>query len=87
MGKMKNLSVVEEEIFRFLKTSLTLARAEIIPAFVELKVKLEQHKGNPLETRSFMYLDVIGWLESKIQGVPVQEIRRARFLQGRKRED
>ncbi len=87
MGKMKNLSVVEEEIFRFLKTSLTLSRTEIIPAFRELKMKLETHIGKPLETRSFMYLDVIGWLESKIQGVPVQEIRRARFLQGRKKED
>ena len=87
MGKMKNLSVVEEEIFRFLKTSLSLSQAEIIPAFKELKAKLETHKGNPLETRSFMYLDIIGWLESKIQGVPVQDIRRARFLQGRKKED
>lgn len=87
MGKLKNLSVVEEEIFQFLKTSLSLSQSEIIPAFKQLKGKLETHKGNPLETRSFMYLDIIGWLESKIQGVPVQNIRRARFLQGRKKED
>jgi hypothetical protein len=31
-----------------------------------------------------MYLDIIGWLESKIEGVPVQEVRRRKFLEGRK---
>jgi hypothetical protein len=41
-------------------------------------------QGEPLETRSFMYLDIIGWLESKIEGVPVQEVRRRKFLERRK---
>lgn len=87
MGKMKNLSVVEEDIFLFIKQSFSLSPSQIIPAFQQLKTKLEKHKGNPLETRSFMYLDIIAWLESKIKGVPVQDIRRARFRSGRKKED
>ncbi len=66
MGKMKNLSVVEEDIFSFLKDSFSLLPAQMTPAFRQLKQKLEQHTGNPLETRSFMYLDIIAWLESKI---------------------
>ena len=86
MGKMKNLSVVEEEIFSFLKTSFSLSALQMISAFKALKIRLEQHSGNPLETRSFMYLDIIAWLESKIQGVPVQQIRRARFQQGRRKD-
>ncbi len=86
MGKMKNLSVVEEDIFSFIKASFSLSPMQIIPAFQQLKTKLEQHKGNPLETRSFMYLDIIAWLESKIKGVPVQNIRRARFVSGRKKD-
>jgi hypothetical protein len=31
-----------------------------------------------------MYLDIIAWLESKIRHVPVQQVRRERFLAGRK---
>jgi hypothetical protein len=84
MAKMKNLSVVEEEIFKFLRKSFTLAPSKIIPAFRSLKEKLERYERNPLETRSFMYLDIIAWLESKIQNVPVQQVRRNRFLKGRK---
>jgi hypothetical protein len=77
--------VVEEEIFKFLRKSFTLKPSQIIPAFKALKEKLERYQGNPLEARSFMYLDVIAWLESKIQQVPVQQVRRQKFLQGRKK--
>lgn len=84
MAKMKNLSVVEEEIFKFIRKSFSLAPNKIIPAFKLLKEKLERYKGNPLETRSFMYLDITGWLESKIQNIPVERVRRNRFLSGRK---
>jgi len=85
MAKMKNLSVVEEEIFRFLRKSFSLSPNKIIPAFKLLKEKLQRYQGNPLETRSFMYLDIIAWLESKILNAPVQQVRRERFLAGRKR--
>jgi hypothetical protein len=84
MAKMKNLSVVEEEIFSFLRKSFSLAPSKMIPAFQSLKERLERYKGNPLESRSFMYLDITGWLESKIQHVPVEQVRRNRFLAGRK---
>jgi len=84
MAKMKNLSVVEEEIFKFLRKSFSLQQKKVIPAFKLLKEKLEKYQGNPLETRSFMYLDIISWLESKVQHVPVQQIRKQKFLAGRK---
>ncbi|MFZ5976699.1 MAG: hypothetical protein ACOYU6_03450 [Bacteroidota bacterium] len=84
MAKMKNLSTVEEEIFKFIRKSFSLSPQKLLPAFKSLKEKLEQLEGHPLESRSFMYLDIIGWLESKIEGVPVQEVRRKKFLQGRK---
>jgi hypothetical protein len=32
-----------------------------------------------------MYLDVISWLESKIQGVPVQDVIREKYLSGMRR--
>jgi tetratricopeptide (TPR) repeat protein len=83
MANMKNLSVVEEEIFKFLRKSFSLAPQRMIPAFKALKEKLERYQGRPLEARSFMYLDIISWLESKIQGVPVQQVRRDLYKKGR----
>ncbi|HRQ51349.1 MAG TPA: hypothetical protein PLR74_12475, partial [Agriterribacter sp.] len=79
MAKMQNLSVVEEEIFRFLKKSFHLDKKQVKAAFIALKGKLEKYKDNPLESRSFMYLDIISWLESKIRNVPVQEIMREKY--------
>ncbi|MBS1750807.1 MAG: hypothetical protein JST63_12955 [Bacteroidetes bacterium] len=79
MAKMQNLSVVEEEIFRFLRKSFHLDKKQIKASFIHLKGKLEKYKDNPIESRSFMYLDIISWLESKIKNVPVQDIIRAKY--------
>jgi hypothetical protein len=38
-----------------------------------------------METRAFMYLDFISWLESKIQRKPVQSIIRQKFIAATKR--
>lgn len=84
MANMKNLSIVEEEIFRFVRKSFSLEKDKIDIAFVALKEKLQHYEGNPLETRSFMYLDITAWLESKIRNIPVEQIRKERFEMGRK---
>ncbi|HNP45195.1 MAG TPA: hypothetical protein PKM63_12975 [Panacibacter sp.] len=84
MANMKNLSTVEEEIFRFLRKSFSLEPDKINQAFLLLKEKLQHYEGNPLETRSFMYLDITAWLESKTRNIPVEEVRRERFEKGRK---
>ena len=80
MAKMKNLSLLEKEIFSFIRKSFDLSIPEIKQAFIELKSNLDIHKTNPYETRSYMYLDIISWLESKIKGVPVAEIIREKYL-------
>ena len=67
-------------MFRFLRRSFTLSAKNIKPELEKLLQKLKQHEGNRLETRFFLYLDVISWLESKISGVPVQEVIRGKFL-------
>lgn len=80
MAKMQNLSVVEEEVFKFLRKSFFLKPAKVRDAFVALRDKLLKYEENPLESRSFMYLDIISWLESKIQQKPVQEIMQQKYL-------
>jgi hypothetical protein len=84
MAKMNSLNIVEEEIFRFLRKSFSLTSSRVIEEFKPLKEKLTALKGNPLATRSFMYLDIIGWLESKIENVPVQQIIRNKYLASKK---
>jgi len=84
MSKMENLSVVEEEIFSFLRRSFHLTPKDLKGEFEKLLNKLKTHERNRYETRAFMYLDIISWLECKIQHVPVQQIRKQKFLAGRK---
>jgi hypothetical protein len=78
---MENLSRVEEEIFRFLKKSFKLGPQELKPEFSELLERLKTYQKNRFETRAFVYLDIISWLESKIRKVPVQQIIREKFLE------
>src|ERR1700761_8833232 len=62
MAKMQNLSIVEEEIFKFLRTSFQLSVTRIKPELEKLLGKLRKHQNNRFETRAFMYLDIISWL-------------------------
>ncbi|WP_460555624.1 hypothetical protein [Ferruginibacter profundus] len=80
MAKMHNLSVVEEEMFKFLRKALSLPPNKLKPEFEKLLHKLKQFENKPFETRAFMYLDVISWLESKINNVPVQEVTQKKYL-------
>lgn len=85
MAKMENLSVVEEEIFKFLRNSFNLTYRKLKPEFEKLLIKLKSLENNRYETRAFSYLDIISWLESKVYEKPVQDIIREksnRLLQG-----
>ena len=84
MAKMQNHSVVEKEIFKFLQHTFHLDRAHVRIAFEKLRDKLQSYEGNQLESRSFMYLDIISWLDSKIKNVPVQDIMREKYQQREK---
>ena len=88
MYKMKNLSTVEEVLFNFLRksiqsggreNSLLANKATIKKSFALLLETLQPLAQNKLESRAFMYLDIISWLESKIQGKEVQTIIQEKF--------
>jgi hypothetical protein len=80
MAKMHNLSVVEEEMFKFLRKALSLPTNKLKPEFEKLLNKLKQFENKRFETRAFMYLDVISWLESKINNIPVQVVVQKKYL-------
>jgi hypothetical protein len=78
---MENLSLVEEEIFTFLRKVFQLSPGRIKIELGELLEKLKGYEKNRFETRAFVYLDIISWLESKSRNVPVQEVIREKYLE------
>lgn len=85
MAKMENLSKVEEEIFAFLRNSFRVGAHALTPEFEKLLAKLRKYEGNPLETRAFAYLDIISWLESKINHVSVQDVIKQKYKHRKKK--
>lgn len=83
MSKMENMSIVEEEIFGFIRSSFRLSPRLLKPEFEKLLEKLKRLEKNHTEARAFAYLDIISWLESKIRNVPVQDVIREKYLSKR----
>ena len=86
MAKMKNLTVVEEEMFKFLRKSFQISRREIKSELEKLLSKIKHLEYNHIETRSFAYLDIISWLESKLQDKTMSEIIHAKYLKRKARK-
>ena len=80
MAKMQNLSLVEEEMFKFLRKSFYLSAKKMQPEFEKLLHTIKHLEKSKFETRAFAYLDVISWLESKVYNKPVYEIIRGKYL-------
>jgi hypothetical protein len=40
---------------------------------------LKKYENHPYERRAFLYLDIISWLESKIDNIPVAQVIRAKY--------
>jgi tetratricopeptide (TPR) repeat protein len=77
--KMDSLQEVQREIFHFLKSLRRIDRSQLQQAFIELKAKLEVLARDPYLSRPFLYLDIISWLSSKIEGQPVELVIRKNF--------
>ena len=82
MAKMQNLSLVEEELFKFLRKAFYLSARKLKPEFGKLLETLKQFEKSRFETRAFAYLDIISWLESKVYEKPLSEIIMDRYFEG-----
>ena len=87
MYKMQNLSTVEEEVFSFLRISFRLSPRKLRPQFQMLRAALRPLEKSRLESRAFMYLDIISWLESKINNQPVQNIIRQKYNDAKRKNE
>jgi hypothetical protein len=87
MYKMQNLSTVEEKIFGFLRISFSLSPKQLKPQFENLLAELKPLEKSRLESRAFMYLDIISWLESKINNQLVQNVIRQKYIDAKRRDE
>lgn len=78
--KYGDLQEVQQLIIQFIKKSVHLNRNELVLPFTELRDKLNVIFNDPYEQRPLLYLDLISWLTSRIEGVPVEQIIRERQL-------
>jgi hypothetical protein len=85
MSKMKNLTVVEEEVFKFLRRSFDVSPRQLKPELQKLLQNIKHLEKNRFETRAFAYLDIISWVESKVYEKPMSEIINNKYLQSKKR--
>ena len=74
--KMNDLHEVQKEMIKFLRNLGDIFPGELKVRFKELRKRLEVFEDDPYEKRAFLYLDILSWLDSRIQNRPVAEIIR-----------
>lgn len=72
--KMNDLHEVQKEMIRFLRNLPEVSPLDIKTEFKKLHAKLKSYEDHPYERRAFLYLDIISWLESKIENKPVAAV-------------
>jgi hypothetical protein len=82
--KMNDLHEVQKEMIKFIRGLQDVYPHDIKKAFKVLLKKLKVYENRPYEGRAFLYLDIISWLESKIENTPVDQIIRTKYLESKK---
>ncbi|THU36810.1 hypothetical protein FAM09_17740 [Niastella caeni] len=85
MARMKNITVVEEEMLRFLRNSFGVSPRELRPELEKFLNKIKHLEKNRFETRAFAYLDIISWTESKVYQKPMREVVYEKYIKSKHR--
>ena len=71
---MNDLHEVQKEIIKFLKNLNSIYPTDIKKEFVKMRARFIELEKNTYEKRAFLYLDIISWLESKIENRKISTI-------------
>jgi hypothetical protein len=77
--RMEDLYEVQKEMIKFLKGLGEIYPNQLQGELIKLHKKLKTYEDHPYESRAFLYLDIISWLESKIENKSVDLIIREKF--------
>jgi len=84
MAKMENLTVIEEAMFKFLRNNFYVPAKKLQPAFEGFLHTIKQFEKSRFQTRSFAYLDIISWVESKVNNKPMSSVIRKKYLDSKR---
>jgi tetratricopeptide (TPR) repeat protein len=79
LSNMGDLQGVQKEILTFIRQLPTVNPSDLRKVFKQLLSKLVKLSQSKFEKRPFMYLDIISWLECKIENKTVSEVIREKF--------
>ncbi len=74
--KMNDLHEVQKEMIKFLRNLGNIYPHQLRTEFQKLYDDLKKYEDHPYEKRAFLYLDILSWLESHLQGKPVGQVIR-----------
>lgn len=77
--KMKDMTEMKEELLTFFKSFGHINAIDLRREMKNLYDRLTPYESHRYERRTFYYIDLLSWLESKISGKSMGEIVRARF--------
>lgn len=80
MARMQNLMPIEEAMIAFLRKAIPLEPGKIRPVLREFLEDIRHFEKNRFATRTFAYLDVISWVESKIEGKSMSQVIEGKYL-------
>ena len=84
MARMENLTIIEEEMFKFLRHSFSVPARKLKVELERFLDKIKQFEKSRFETRAFAYLDIISWVESKVHAKPMSEIIRKKYIRNKR---
>jgi hypothetical protein len=77
--QMNDLHEVQKEMIKFLRSLGNMYPSELKNAFLKLYENLKKYETHPYESRAFLYLDILSWLESRIENKPVDEVIKSKL--------
>lgn len=78
--KMKNRNQVQAELLSYVRKQIRIGATPDEKLLLDTKQKLEKLQEDPYESRSFIYIDALAWVESKLQKCHVQDVIRDRVV-------
>ncbi len=82
--QMDDWYIVQKKIIYFFKNLGNVYPHQIKCQFKKLRDKLIKYYHHPYEKRTFLYLDIISWLTSKIENKSIEIIIKEKFLKKKK---
>ena len=86
LEKLNDLHEVQKTILKYLNGLENIYPGEIKGFLRNLYNELKKYEDDPYEKRAFLYLDIISWLESKIERKPLQNIIKEKAILNNRKE-